>query len=159
MSADGDWARRWAALQARERQMVLWSAALLATALLWWLALAPALATLRAAPGQHKLLDMQLQQMRAMQEQARTLQAQAPMTAEEARRALQASLKPLEPAAQMVVSGERVTVSFKGIAPDALAQWLAQARLNARVVPAEAKLTRNVAGNWDGLVVLNLGPR
>jgi general secretion pathway protein M len=42
------------------------------------------------------------------------------------------------------------------VAPDALAQWLTQARLNARAVPAEAKLAGNGAGSWDGIVVLNL---
>lgn len=158
MSADLTWRARWDAMPARERQLVLLCATLMASALLWWVALAPALAVLRAAPAQHKALDAQLQQMRNLQAQAQALQAQAPLSADEARRALDASVKPLAPAAQLVASGDRVTVTFKGIAPDALAQWLAQARLNARAVPVEAKLARNPAGNWDGLVVLNLGP-
>ena len=152
-------AARWAALPARERQLVLLGAALVAVALLWWVALAPALATLRAAPARHKQLDEQLQQMRTLQAQAQTLQVQAPMSAVDARRALEASVKPLGTAAQLVVMGERVTVTFNAVAPDALAQWLTQARLNARAVPSEAKLVRNGAGSWDGTVVLNLGPR
>jgi general secretion pathway protein M len=37
-----------------------------------------------------------------------------------------------------------------------LAQWLAQARLNARVVPSEAHLVQSATGTWDGTLVLNL---
>jgi len=37
---------RWAALELRERRMVAIAAALVALALLWWVALAPALRTL-----------------------------------------------------------------------------------------------------------------
>lgn len=152
-------AARWAAMATRERQLVLLCVVLVIAALLWWVALAPALAALRAAPAQHKLLDAQLQQMRALQAQAKTLQVQAPLALDDARRALEATVKPLGPAAQMVVAGDRVTLTLKAVAPDALAQWLAQARLNARAVPAEAKLAGNGAGGWDGTVVLNLGPR
>jgi general secretion pathway protein M len=39
---------------------------------------------------------------------------------------------------------------------DALAQWLAQVRLNVRVLPAEARLRRSAAGSWDGTLVLHL---
>ena len=41
----------WAALAARERRLILGATAVVALALLWALALAPALATLRAAPA------------------------------------------------------------------------------------------------------------
>ena len=50
-------------------------------------------------------------------------------------------------------------VTLAGVPPDALAQWLAQARINARAVPGEARLQRNAAGQWDGTLVLNLPPR
>ena len=40
---------RWATLEVRERRMVYAAAALVALALLWWIALAPALRTLSAA--------------------------------------------------------------------------------------------------------------
>jgi general secretion pathway protein M len=76
--------------------------------------------------------------------------------ADDARQALEASLKPLGASAQMVVQVERVTVTLKAAAPDALAQWLATARQNARTLPTEARLTRNAAGAWDGVVVLQL---
>ena len=147
---------QWNGISRREQQLVLAALALVLGALLWWVALAPALATLRAAEGQHRLLDAQLQQMQRLQLQVKTLQAQPRMPFVEARRMLEASVKQqFGASAQMVVAGERVTVTLKGAAADALAQWLAPARLNARAVPVEARLTRNGAGTWDGTLVLN----
>ena len=46
---------------------------------------------------------------------------------------------------------------LKGAAPDLLAQWLAQARVTARAVATQSRLTRGAAG-WDGTVVLDLPP-
>ena len=51
----------------------------------------------------------------------------------------------------------RAEVSAEFDTPGALTQWLAQVRLNVRVLPAEARLRRNAAGTWDGTMVLNLG--
>ena len=59
----------------------------------------------------------------------------------------------------MAIAGERVTVTLAGTPPDALAQWLGQARVNARALPGEARLTRNASGAWDGTLVLSLPPR
>lgn len=146
---------RWNAMAQREQRLVLAALALLLAALLWWVGLAPALASLRAAEKQQSLLEAQLQQMQRLQLQAKGLQAQPRMAFAEARRLLEASVKPLGATAQLAVTGERVTVTLKGASADALAQWLAQARLNARAVPTEARLLRNAAGSWDGALVLN----
>lgn len=150
---------RWDSVSRREQRLLLAALALVLGAVLWWLALAPALATLRTAERQHQLLDAQAQQMLRLQAQAQTLQAQAPLSLAEARRLLEASVKPLGAAARLSVLGERVTLNLQGITPDALAQWLAQARLNARAVPSEARLLRNAAGTWDGMLVLTLSAR
>lgn len=147
---------RWTSVSRREQQLLLVALALLLGAALWWVGLAPALATLRAADKQHQLLEAQLQQMQRLQTQAKTLQAQPQMSFVEARRLLEASVKPLAGTAQLAVAGERVTITLKGISADALAQWLTQARLNARAVPSEARLVRSAAGTWDGTLVLNL---
>ena len=61
--------------------------------------------------------------------------------------------------ARMVVAGDRVTLTLTNTPPDALASWLSQARVNARAVPAETRLTRGAGGGWDGTVVLTLPPR
>lgn len=145
---------RWHSISRREQQLVLAALALLLAALLWWVGLAPALATLRAAENQHQLLAAQLQQMQRLQAQVKTLQAQPRMAFDDARRLLEASLKSLGTTAQLAVAGERVTVTLKGASADAVAQWLMQARLNARAVPSEARLVRSAAGTWDGSLVL-----
>ena len=149
--------QRWQAVSPREQRLLLGAFALVLAALLWWVGVAPALATLRGAASQRQQLDAQLQQMQRLQVQAQALQAQPRIAFEDARRLLEASVKPLGTSAQLAISGERVTVTFKAISADALTQWLVQARLNARAVPTEARLTRNAAGTWDGMLVLKPG--
>ena len=152
----------WDALAARERALVAGAALLVGLALLWWVAVAPALTTLRTADAQHQALDAQLQTMRALQAEAQALQSQPKVRQDEALRALEASVKPLGSTAQLGVVGDRATVTLRGATADAVAQWLVQARINARAVPVEARLTRRVVvgpATWDGTVVLNLPPR
>lgn len=165
-------AARWTQLAERERRMVLVALTLVAAAALWWLGLAPALGSLRGADVRHRQVDAQLQQMQTLQAQAKTLQAQPKLSHEEAVRALEASVKlGLGPSARLQVSGERATVTLKGVGADALAQWLTQARVNARAAPSEARLVRSAsvgptspspstnAATWDGTLVMSLPPR
>jgi general secretion pathway protein M len=146
----------WKTISAREQRLLLAALALLVGAALWWIALAPALATLRSAEAQHRVQDAQLQTMRGLQAQVQQIQAQPPLTAGESRRLLEATAKDLGAAAQLVIVGERATLTLKGISAEALAQSLVQARLNARTLPVEAHLVRNAAGTWDGTLVLTL---
>lgn len=150
---------RWRGMPARDQRLALLMLAVVSLALLWWLALAPALAVLKAAPAQHRALDGQLQQMLRLQAQAKALQAQPVLSVNETRLALEAALKLLGPGAQMTVQVDRVTVTLKAVSAAALAQWLATARQNAHAAPVEAHLVRNPAGSWDGTLVLNLGGR
>jgi general secretion pathway protein M len=150
------WQEYWRLLGSREKRLVLGAAAVVAVALLWWIALAPALRVLHAAGTQHALLDSQLQQMQMLANQAQALQSQPAMNADEALRALELSIRQkLGATTQFTVTGERVTVTLKSVSADALAQWLTQARVNARARPVEARLTRTAAG-WEGTLVLNL---
>lgn len=154
---------RWRQVSPREQRLLLAALALVLLALLWWVALAPALATLKAAELQGRSLSAQLQQMQQLQAQAKALQGQPRMAFDDARRGLEASLKPLGASAQLAVAGERVTLTLKAVPADALAQWLVQARLNAHAVPAEARLVRgaaaaSAAASWNGTLVLTLGP-
>jgi general secretion pathway protein M len=150
---------RWRSVSPREQRWVVLAGVLLSLALLWWLALAPALAVLKAAPAQHRALDVQLEQMQRLQTQAKALQAQPVLSADATRQALEAALKSLGSGAQMKVQLDRVTVTLKAVPAGALAQWLATARQNAHTAPVEAHLVRNPAGGWDGTLVLNLGAR
>lgn len=149
---------RWRATSPREQRLLLVAFALVLGALLWWVALAPALATLKGAEARQRVLDAQWQQMQRLQAQAQALQAQPPLAPAVARGLLEASLKTLGDTAQLSVTGERVTVTLKATSADALAQWLTQVRLNVRTAPSEARLVRNAAGSWDGALVLTLAP-
>lgn len=150
---------RWHSVSPREQRLVMLAGVLVSLALLWWLALAPALAVLKAAPAQHRTLDAQLQHMQRLQAQAKALQAQPALSADQARQALDAALAPLGSDAQMTMQFDRATVTLKAVGASALAQWLATVRQNAHTAPVEAHLVRNPAGSWDGTLVLNLGAR
>lgn len=151
---------RWSRLVPREQRLVGAAAGLVAVALLWWVALAPPLAVLRVADEQHRGLDAQLQRMRSLQAQAQALQAQPRQTQDDTSRLLEVTVRQqLGLTARISISGERVTVTLSGATPEALSLWLTQARTNARVLPSEARLTRNPAGLWDGVLVLGLPPR
>ena len=67
MSATSILKARWEGLDSREKVWVAAAIALAAAALIWLIALAPALATLRSAEQQHRALDAQLQQMLNLQ--------------------------------------------------------------------------------------------
>jgi general secretion pathway protein M len=154
---------RWAQLAPRERNMLLTAMAVVLFALLWQLLLAPSIKTLRTAPAQALVLDTQLQRMQSLQAQARALQQQSPLGFDEAVRALNlATRQTLGSSAQVSVSGERANVTLQAASADALAQWLAQVRLNARSTPVEARLTRvaTPAGvTWSGVLVMGLPAR
>lgn len=147
-----------AGLAPRERRAVSLAAWALGLALLWWLALAPALGTLRQAPERHARLDAQLSDMRRMAATAEALRASAPATTptrDEVLRTLEQATTTLGPTAQLSVLGDRATVTLKDTAPEALAQWLAQVRVNARLTPLQASLTRAAPpAGWSGTLVL-----
>jgi general secretion pathway protein M len=151
---------RWSALAPRERTLVAAAAALVAIALLWWLALAPPIATLRSADAQHRALDAQLRRMLQLEAQAKAMQSQPRQNPDEAMRQLEQAIRQqFGVAARYSIAGERVTVTLTNVNAQALAQWLSQVRINARALPGEARLTRNGTGGWDGSLVLTLPPR
>ena len=160
---------RWQALGAREQTLIRGAAGVVGLALVWWMLIAPPLRTLRQADALQRSLDVQAQKMQSLQAQAQTLQAQPKLSRDDALRALDASVKQrLGSSAQLNVLGDRVTVTLKSTPADALAQWLVQARVNARAIPSEARLARSTnpatpatPGSrapvaWDGTLVLSL---
>ncbi len=137
---------QWQAMAPREQNLVLGATAIVGLALVWWVAISPALQTLRTAPKRHAELDTQLQRMRGLQAEAQQLQAVPQSSTGDATGALRNGLtQRLGTAAQLNVAGDRATVTLKAAPADALAQWLALARSNARAVPIEARLTRAAA--------------
>lgn len=154
---------RWNQLAPREKSLLGAALAVIALALVWQLMLAPSLRTLRAATAQGLALDAELQHMQALQAQAKALQKQAPLSYDDAVRALNLATKQtLGGAAQVSTVAERANVTLQAARADALAQWLAQARVNARSTPLEARLTRMAApagATWSGTLVMTLPQR
>ena len=146
---------RWQTLNPREKRAVSTLAVGLAVVLFWFIAIAPALSTLRDSDHRRTYIGQQQAQMLALQAQAQALQTRTALSRNEALRNLQG----LTPGAQMQlqVQGDRVTVQLKAVPAATLANWLAQARNQAQALPIEAHLTRgNAAMTWDGSLVLGL---
>jgi general secretion pathway protein M len=151
---------RWATLAPRERALVAGAATVVAIALAWWILLAPAIHTLRAADAQQRALDTQLAHMQRLRAEAKAMQSLPKQNPDEAMRQLEAAIKQqLGVSARYSIAGDRVTLTLTNTPAAALAQWLAQVRTNARAIPGEAKLTRNATGGWDGSMVLTLPAR
>ena len=157
---------RWDSLAPRERTMLAGAMVVVALAFVWWVLLGPALSTLRAANAQHRELDVQLQAMHKLQAEALALQNQPKMSYDDALRALETSVtQRLAGTGQLNVVGERATVTLRSAQPETLARWLTQARVNARAVPSEVRLSRNPTtaqqgiATWDGTLVLTLPQR
>ena len=132
---------------------------LLVAALLWWLALAPALLTLRTAPAKIEALDAQLQDMQRMAAEVSELRATPAIALPAAQAALNAAAQRLGDRARVSLQGENAVVEFSRIDGEALGAWLAEVRLNARARVVEAQLKRAAAGGYDGKLVLALGGR
>lgn len=146
---------RGAQVSPREQRLVRGALALLALVLVWFVALRPALATLRSVQSQGPQLRAQLQDMLQLQAQAQVLQALPAAQTQDSKSLLEAALATLGATAQMSLTGDRATITLEGSSADALAQWLSQARLNARARPLELHLTQS-QGLWKGRIVLQM---
>lgn len=153
----------WTALAPRERRLIALATTAVLLGLLWLLALAPALATLRAAPAQRQLLQGEAQRMQALRDEAQALKALPRLGRDEALRALEAGTRArLGTAAQLSVAGDRAQLTLRDVSAQALADWLADARANARASVVDARLTRagdrtaGTSANWSGTLSLSL---
>jgi general secretion pathway protein M len=180
------WQARWQQLATRERLLVSSAVIFLAVALTWWIGIAPALAKLKQSRELAPQLEAQLQRMRSQAQQATTLKAQRNLSQEESKRALENSIKTLGAGASLSLADSRASITLKNVSADALSQWLAQARANARLTPSELRLQKSVAApaaatpattataatktaavsastsastQWDGVIVLTLPSR
>lgn len=154
---------RWSGLADREKTWVWLALVLVLGAVLWSFLLAPSIATLRSADALARTLDAQLVHVRALQLDAAALQKQPVQKYDEALRALtSATSLALGATAKLTVVGDRASVALQDSSADGLAQWLTEARANAKSVPIEARLSRSLqpgAPRWNGVVVMSLAPR
>ncbi len=140
--------QRWLALSARERSLARLAAAAVAILLIWAIGLAPALHTLHDVQQRRGPLEAQQQRMLTLKAEAERLKSQPVIAGggEDAARALSQSVQGrLGDTAQLAVAGERATLTLRATPAAALAAWLAEARVNARALPLEARLTRAAA--------------
>ena len=147
----------WQRLAPREQRAVQLAAWVVGVGLLWWIGLAPAIDTLRQANMRHAQLDRTLAQMQGQAASAEVLRSQnatPPPGREAALRALEEATRQLGAGAQLALQGDRATVTMREIAPGALAQWLQQVRVNARLLPVQAQIQRAGASAWSGQVIL-----
>ena len=146
--------QRWNALAQREQNLVLMAGSIVLLALIWWIAIAPALHSLRTAPARQAAAESQLQTMLQMQAQAELLRQQPQGNSADASTQLEQSLKTeLGSSAQLQWLGNRAQVSLSNAAAPALARWLAQVRDNSHASVAEMKLNRNPGESVDGAAV------
>ncbi len=145
--------QRWQGLQARERSAVGVAAAVLALYVGWAVALQPALATLREAPGRLDALEADLQRMQRLAAEARELRSATPVSAAQASLALKSATDRLGSRGQLVIQGDRATLTLNGADADALRTWLQEARSAARARPVEMRLTQSPGGYSGTLVV------
>jgi general secretion pathway protein M len=147
-----------ARLSSRERTAVTIAVWVVGLGLLWWFAVAPAIDTLRAAPARHARLDAQLGQMQRLAATAESLRGQntaQPPGRDEVLRALETATNGLAGTGQLSVLGERATLTLRNAPPEAVAQWLAQVRINARMLPVDSQINREPGSpGWSGTVVL-----
>ena len=147
---------RWRALSERERNAASIAGAAVVLLLLWWLALQPALRTLREAPVQIDRLDAQLQRMKRQASEASELRAAPPMSAAQSTAALQAATERLGPRGRLVLAGDRATLTLTGATGAQLRDWLSEARSGARARPVQVQLTRSPQG-YSGTVIVAVG--
>jgi general secretion pathway protein M len=139
-----------------EKNLLRLALALVGAALVWSLAIAPALRALRNFETQHAVQEAQLQNMLRLQAAAKDLQAQPRMNEADAAQALQASVQQaFAGKADVAVSAGAITVTLRGVSAQAIAQWLQIARAQAHAAPVQARLSR--AGNaWSGTLQIAL---
>ena len=150
------WSARWARLSAplqaawaqrnpREQQLLTLLAVLVCAAVVWLVALAPALKTWREAPARQASLDTQTQHMRALQAEALALKKPTAISRKEATRWLESSADSLGSGARIQVQGERATLTLQAAPAAELARWLSQARERAQALPVQAQLQQVLA--------------
>jgi general secretion pathway protein M len=144
----------WEQRAPREKWALQIAAVLMAAAMLWMLALAPALRTLGSYDTKRLQLDAQLQTMLHLQAQA--LQSLPRLTQATASQALRESVqKAFDKNADIAMSAGNATVTLRGVSADTLAQWLAAARTQAHSAPLQASLSNTPTG-WSGTVQMAL---
>lgn len=153
----------WRGLAARECVMLLLGAAVLALALAWSLAIAPAVRVWRHAPQDNARVDAALQHMLALQGEARTLQPLPRISRAAAVQQLQKTTQAqLGAAATVELLADQARVSLRNAPAQQVGLWLQALGDSARLRPASVQISRTPADGspaaWSGVLVFALPP-
>jgi general secretion pathway protein M len=148
---------RWAQLTPRDRSLLALAATVIALYLLWAVAVAPALVTLRRAPVQLAALQAQEQQMQLLAQVAKGLRGAQPVPPAQAAQALTAATTRLGAQAKVSLQGERAVLTVQGVTAPQLLAWLAEVRAGARGRVSEATLTQSGQGAYSGSLTVVIG--
>jgi general secretion pathway protein M len=152
----------WSQRSGRERGMLLTAAILVAAALLWSIALGPALRTLATADTTRTALEGQLQAMLDMQSQAQSLQSQPRLGNAAASQLLIAAVEPtFGKGARLVIANNQATLTVNAVTAQALGQWLTLARVNAQSKPTVVQIGKTTSPDnadilWSGTLQMAL---
>ena len=146
---------KFAQLSPREQTGIRWALVVLGSAVLWFVAIAPALQVWQTSQKQLSVLAQQNSDMMALQTQAKQWQSRSSLGTEASARMLQSLCANLGEKVKCSRQAQRMTVDVKGISPQALAQAWTQARSQAQAVLLETHLQRQ-GETWDGQWVWSL---
>jgi general secretion pathway protein M len=160
-SASNAWRQAWNARSPREQTLLRTCFLVLALAVLWQWALAPAWRTWQEAPARQAALDSQTQRMLQWQTQAQGLQKPSAVSRTEATQWLEKNLSELGPNAKVSLSGDNVTLRVEAAPALAMARWLSLARDHAQTLPQQAQMQQVTSPSpsevlWQGTLVLRL---
>ena len=133
----------------REQLAIQWALGFVAVVVLWQIAVAPAWQVWRDSQTQLDTLAQQHADMLVLQQQAKQMQAQPRISTETSTQALQSLCAGLGDKVKCSRQALRMTVDFKGLGPQAVAQAWAQARSQAQAVVLETHLQRQ-GELWNG---------
>lgn len=145
--------QQWATLPLRQRMLATTAGGVIAFALVWSLAVQPALNTLKSAPREIAQVDADLQQMQRFAAEARELRAAPPLSGAQSVAALRAATERLGSTAKLTLVGDRATVTLTGADAATVTLWLNEVRAGARARVIEAQLSRSGTG-YTGSIVL-----
>lgn len=148
---------QWRARAPRERRLLLGAAIAVGLLLVWWIAIQPAVRSLRETPAQLDELESQLQQLQRLAAESQSLRGTVPVGSAQAGLALKAATDRLGEKGRLTLLGDRATLTLNGVDTEALRGWLLEARSAARVRPLEAQLTRGQQGYSGTITVLFAG--
>ena len=151
-----EWQAKWAAMPARERQLLTVAAWLAGLVLLVMVGVRPAWKSLQETPKQLVEINAQLEQMRTQAQEAQFLRQRPPVPPVQAEAALKAATERLGNAGRLMVQGDRAVLTATAVSGEALAMWLDEIRAGARAKPVEANLSQTEPGHYSGTVILAL---